>query len=129
MKQTLKLSLITIIAIAAAGCSSVQPKGAERWAGYTEVGKASFYSDQHQSEKTASGDLYDANRKTAAHRKLPLGSRLKVTNVSNEKSVVVTINDRGPFSRNLLIDLSKSAFNSIGDTSDGTIRVRIEMTD
>lgn len=129
MTYTLKLSLITIIALTTAGCSSVQPKGAERWAGYTEVGKAAFYSDRHQGKKTASGELYDAKRKTAAHRKLPFGSRVRVTNPSNGESVVVTINDRGPSSKDRLIDLSRSAFSSIGDTSAGTIRVRVEMTD
>lgn len=124
----LALKIISVIAcLAIVGCSAVQPKDGKNWAGYTEVGNASFYADKHQREKTASGELYDHKAKTAAHRKLPFGSRLKVTNIKNGKSVVVRVNDRGPFSAKRVIDLSRSAFSRIGDTSAGVIRVRIEV--
>ena len=73
------------------------------------------------------GELYKAGRKTAAHRTLPFGSQVKVTNVRNGKSVVVRINDRGPFVRGRVIDLSRSAFASIGDVSAGLLNVRIEV--
>lgn len=104
------------------GCSTNSP-GASR--GYTESGQASYYADKYENRKTASGELYRHNLKTAAHKKLPFGSKVKVTNVANGKSVIVKINDRGPFVRGRVIDLSKSAFNSIGKTSSGLIKVKI----
>ncbi len=112
-----------------AGCSSLQTQESGSWSGYTEVGEASFYANRHQSKKTASGERYDADKKTAAHRKLPFGSRLKVTNLKNGQSVVVRVNDRGPFAKGRLIDLSRSAYASIGSLSSGVIRVRVELLD
>ncbi|GCF91195.1 RplA family protein [Shewanella sp. M-Br] len=97
------------------------------WVGFTESGQASFYGDKHQNKQTASGEFYKHKLKTAAHKKLPFGSSVKVTNVDNGKSVIVKINDRGPFVRGRIIDLSKSAFSSIGNTSSGLIDVKIEV--
>lgn len=110
-----------------AGCSALQPGSGGGQAGYTESGQASFYADMHQNRKTASGELYQHGLSTAAHRTLPFGSIVKVTNIQNGKSVTVKINDRGPFVRGRIIDLSKSAFSSIGSTSAGLLRVRIEV--
>jgi len=95
--------------------------------GYVKMGKASFYADKHQSKKTASGDLYDFKLNTAAHRTLPFGTKVRVTNMENGKSVVVKINDRGPFIKNRILDLSKSAFSSIAGASSGIIDVKIEV--
>ncbi|WP_027178451.1 septal ring lytic transglycosylase RlpA family protein [Maridesulfovibrio bastinii] len=89
-------------------------------------GKASYYADKFQGRKTASGEVFDQNKKTAAHRSLPFGTRLKITNIKNNKSVIVRVNDRGPYSKRILIDLSKSAFAAIGNTRSGIINVRIE---
>jgi rare lipoprotein A len=72
-------------------------------------------------------ELYNHNLKTAAHRKIPFGSKIKVTNVNNGNSVVVVVNDRGPFVNGRIIDLSKSAFSSIGNTSLGLISVQVEV--
>jgi rare lipoprotein A len=129
MKSTLTRLFVFLVSIANHGCSSVQPKSEAEWIGYTETGIASFYADKHQFKKTASGELYNHNLKTAAHRKMPFGSKLKVTNVKNGKNVVVKVNDRGPFIHGRIIDLSKSAFNSIGNTSSGLISVQIEVID
>jgi len=118
---------VFLVSITIGGCSSVQPKSGAEWVAYTESGRASFYADKFQFKKTASGELYDHDLKTAAHKKIPFGTKLKVTNVKNGKSVVVTINDRGPFVKGRIVDLSKSAFNSIGNTSSGLISVQIEV--
>lgn len=91
------------------------------------IGSSFLYGDKHQNKQTASGELYKHKLKTAAHKKLPFGSSVKVTNVNNGKSVIVRINDRGPFVRGRIIDLSKSAFSSIGNTSSGLIDVKIEV--
>ncbi len=92
----------------------------------TQSGKASFYADKFQNRKTANGERYKHELKTAAHKKLPFGSIVQVTNIKNGKSVLVRINDRGPFVKGRIIDLSKSAFESIGHTSSGLLHVRVE---
>ena len=94
---------------------------------FKEEGKASFYAMKFQSKKTASGELFDQNKKTAAHKKLAFGTQVKVTNVKNNKSVVVRVNDRGPFTKGRIIDLSRSAFGEIGDFDSGVINVKIEV--
>lgn len=121
-----KLSVLALLSFLA-GCSSMQTGKNGNWVGFTESGQASFYGDKHQNKQTASGELYKHKLKTAAHKKLPFGSSVKVTNVNNGKSVIVRINDRGPFVRGRIIDLSKSAFSSIGNTSSGLIDVKIEV--
>lgn len=127
MNFALKGLTIAFASMAMLGCNNLQPRSADNWIGYTETGKASYYANRHQFKKTASGELYNHNLKTAAHKKLPLGSKVKVTNVTNGNSVVVKINDRGPYARGRIIDLSKSAFSVIGNTSSGLISVRIEV--
>ncbi len=120
------------------GCSSVQPKSDPApptpattsnadSADHAETGKASFYADKHLSKKTANGEVYDHKLNTAAHRSLPFGTRVRVTNLGNGKSVVVKINDRGPFIKDRVLDLSRSAFDSIADVSSGIIEVKIEI--
>jgi len=108
-------------------CSSVPTKRDSNWIGYTESGKASYYAKKFQSKKTASGELYDRAKKTAAHKKLPFGTIVKVTNKTNRRSVIVKINDRGPFVKGRIIDLSNSAFSSIANLDAGVIEVKIEV--
>ena len=127
MKHALQRLTILLASMAILGCSSLQSKNPEDWIGYTDTGEASFYANKHQNRKTANGELYKHELKTAAHKTMPFGSRVKVTNVDNGKSVVVRVNDRGPFVRGRIIDLSKSAFSSIGNTAQGLIDVRIEV--
>jgi len=107
--------------------SSAHAKKDSNWIGHTESGKASYYAMKFQSKKTASGELYDKAKKTAAHRKLPFGTKVKVTNRKNGKSVIVKINDRGPFVKGRIVDLSGSAFTSIANFDDGVIDVKIEI--
>lgn len=94
-----------------------------------ESGLASFYGDRHHNQKTASGERYRHELKTAAHRTLPLGSYVKVTNQKTGQSVLVKINDRGPFVRGRIIDLSKSAFAEIGNTASGLLHVDVQVID
>lgn len=127
MTYALQRLLLAFVSIAIVGCSSLQPRTPEEWIGYTDTGEASYYANKHQQRKTASGELYRHELKTAAHREMPFGSKVKVTNVANGKSVVVRVNDRGPFVRGRIIDLSKSAFSSIANPAVGIIDVRIEV--
>jgi rare lipoprotein A len=99
------------------------------WIGHSETGKASYYAMRFQWKKTASGELYDKDKKTAAHKKLPFGTKISVVNTDNSKSVIVKINDRGPFVKGRLVDLSASAFSSIADLGAGVIDVRIEVVE
>ncbi len=93
---------------------------------YDRVGVASWYGPGFQGRKTASGARFNMNALTAAHRSLPFGTRVKVTNVKNGRSVVVTINDRGPFTRGRIIDLSKAAAGRLGILKQGVAKVRVE---
>jgi rare lipoprotein A len=91
------------------------------------VGMVSYYSSALIGKKTASGQQYSPFRLTAAHRSLPFGSKVKVTNLKNLRTVVVVINDRGPFVRGRVLDLSKRAASEIGILSSGIARVRAEV--
>ncbi len=95
--------------------------------GFTETGRASFYALHFQFRRTASGERLNNLAMTGAHRTLPFGTKVLVTNVKNEKSVTVTINDRGPFIKGRIIDLTRSSFSKIGDLDSGTIKVKIEV--
>lgn len=94
---------------------------------YTEIGYASFYADSFVGKVTASGEIYDANQLTAAHRSLPFGTKLKVTNLDNQLSVVVRVNDRGPFVSGRIIDLSNRAARELDIIQKGVVRVQIEI--
>ena len=93
---------------------------------YTKEGMASYYHSKFNGRRTASGDRYNSSEFTAAHKTLPLGSYAVVTNLDNNRKVIVRINDRGPFSNKRLIDLSGAAAREIGLISSGTGQVRIE---
>jgi peptidoglycan lytic transglycosylase len=96
---------------------------------FVEQGTASWYGPGFHGKKTASGERYDQNELTAAHRKLPLGSEATVTNLATGKTVEVEINDRGPYVRGRKIDLSKAAAKELDMLDDGTAPVRIEATE
>jgi rare lipoprotein A len=105
-----------------AGCAShdIDPRG------YDETGSASYYGAKHQGKRTASGERFNQHSLTAAHRQLPFGTRVKVTNMGNDKTVVVRINDRGPHTRGRLIDVSREAAEQLGMLRNGTARVRVQ---
>lgn len=90
-------------------------------------GEASFYGNELAGNRTANGEIFDPQRLTAAHRTLPLGSRLRVTNPRNGESVVVRVNDRGPYHGNRVIDLSYAAAREIGLIRTGTGRVNLAL--
>lgn len=94
---------------------------------YVKTGIASFYADKFEGRTTANGEIYYHAKKTAAHRSLPFGSVVKVTNLENNKYVVVRVNDRGPFVDNRIIDLSKSAAQDLGFVGKGLAKVRVEL--
>lgn len=96
---------------------------------YDEVGIASWYGKQFHGNKTANGEIYNMNALTAAHKTLPLPINVKVTNLSNGRSIIVRVNDRGPFVGNRLIDLSRRAAQVLGFTNAGTTKVRVQALD
>lgn len=95
--------------------------------GYKEAGIASFYARKFQNRKTASGELFDNNSLTAAHKTLPFGTEVIVKNSNNGKSVKVRINDRGPFVRGRIIDLTRKAFSQIANLDEGVTKVEISV--
>jgi rare lipoprotein A len=92
-----------------------------------ETGLASWYGAKHHGRRTASGEIFDQKKFTAAHRTLPWGSIVKVTNLDNGKSVEVRINDRGPFTKGRIIDLSRAAARAVGMLESGVSPVRMEV--
>lgn len=92
-----------------------------------QTGKASWYGEAHHGKKTASGEVFDMHALTAAHRTLPIGTRVRVTNLANGRAIEVRINDRGPVIRDRIIDLSYGAARALGGVADGVFRVRIAV--
>lgn len=118
-----RLWLLSALLVLLAGCAS-HPGG-----DYDAKGKASWYGAKHQGKRTASGEPFNRHALTAAHRSLPFGTRVKVTNLGNDKSVVVRINDRGPHVRGRLIDLSQQAAQKLGMLRSGVAQVRVQSLD
>jgi rare lipoprotein A len=123
--------------LVAAGCGSGSPRFTSRERPDPSAGEpssasqlqgvASYYADEFNGRKTANGEVYDMNEMTAAHRTLPFGTKVKVTNVDSGKSVVVRINDRGPFKDDRVIDLSLGAAKQLGLIAMGTGRVILQI--
>lgn len=93
---------------------------------YDRVGLASWYGPEFNGRRTANGDVFDMHAMTAAHQTLPMPSLVRVTNLANNKSAVVMVNDRGPFAENRIIDLSSAAADAIGSKTAGVARVRVQ---
>ena len=93
--------------------------------GFEQQGPASLYGNPFHGRKTANGETYNMNEMTAAHKELPLGTRVEVTNLSNGRKVVVRINDRGPFHGNRVLDLSRAAAQELGTLNAGVAQVQI----
>lgn len=105
-----------------------EPAEARMGAMYVQKGKASWYGPGFRGRKTASGERFNPHHLTAAHRRLPLGTKAKVTNLDNGRTVEVEINDRGPYVRGRIIDLSKAAAERLGMKQAGTTLVLLEVT-
>lgn len=126
--QRLILLLVCIVVwFGAAGCTKTSYRSDPQLVGYTERGAASFYAMKFQFRKTSSGERFNQLALSAAHKTLPFGTRVRVTNLGNGKSVIVRINDRGPFIDGRIIDLSRYAFSRIEDTNRGLMDVIIEV--
>lgn len=121
MKQC--IAIITLLLLV--GCGSANVRSGKL---LKKSAEASYYADKFNGRKTASGERFSNNKLTAAHRKLPFGTKLKVTNLANNESVIVEVNDRGPFKRGRELDLSKKAFMKITDNKNhGVLRVSISV--
>jgi rare lipoprotein A len=92
-----------------------------------DTGVASYYHSKFQGRITASGELYDQNKMTAAHNRLPMGTMIKVTNLRNKRSVIVKVNDRLHHRNKRLVDLSRAAATKLGYIGRGITRVRVEV--
>lgn len=110
--------------------NSKEPKAKKVVKLVKKSGVASYYADKFNGKRTASGEVFNNSKQTAAHNTLPFGTYLKVTNLANGKWVEVRVNDRGPFAKGRDIDLSQKAFKDIaGSLSAGTLKVRIEIVE
>ena len=118
--RSLNLTLFLVILL---GACATSENGST--SGKAETGLASYYASNLHGRSTASGEKYDENKLTAAHRTLPFGTRVRVTNQVNGKSVVVRVNDRGPFRRGRIIDVSKRAAEALGFVKQGVVRVSV----
>src|SRR5579863_1538144 len=125
------LVLLAFLLSGAAGCARrsarVSTPAAPAHIGDIETGVASWYGAPYHGRRAASGEIYDMEQLTAAHRSLPFETWVEVTNLSNGRSVEVRINDRGPFVRGRVIDLSQAAARDIGMLGPGTARVRLRV--
>jgi rare lipoprotein A len=110
--------LVMLVAVSMAGNAAAQTG---------EEGVANFYSDKFEGKKTASGEVYDKNGLTASHKKLPYGTKVKVTNVENGKSVVVTVNDRMAPKNAAGIDVTRRAAEELGFVKAGKAKVKLEV--
>ncbi len=130
---------LRVCAVAALLAASVGPtafadyKGSWRYEGselaFEQVGLASWYGKEFAGRRTASGVIYNEWGLTAAHRDLPLGAEVTVTNLENGKSIIVVVDDRGPYIKGRVIDLSRGAARELGMVAQGVARVRIEATE
>ena len=125
---------VVLVALLSTGCASLMPGGHpsgvalyEQKPISVETGKASFYGGRWIGRLTANGEHYRSADCTAAHRKLPFNSIVRVTNLRNGKSVIVRINNRGPYARGRILDLSLVAAHKIDMIADGVVPVRAEV--
>ncbi|TXH71712.1 MAG: septal ring lytic transglycosylase RlpA family protein [Thiothrix sp.] len=124
------LGAMLIMTCTASEAATKRPVTAAKQMSVTDVfvGKASFYAKKFQGRFTASGQRYDNEGFTAAHMRLPFGTKVKVTNLHNKRSVVVTVNDRGSFGAyGRIVDLSRAAAKAIGMINRGTAKVKLEV--
>jgi rare lipoprotein A len=112
--------------LSSSACSLVRSSRPTLGVSRAEVGDASWYGKRHHGKRTASGELYNEYAMTAAHRTLPFGTRLSVTNLENRRSVIVRVNDRGPYVDGRIIDLSLAAARALGIADEGVARVRLQ---
>ena len=110
----------------APGHANPHPPKSKKW---VQIGKASWYGRRFQGHRTASGEAFDLNLLTCAHRTLPIGTLLRVTNLGNRRAIMVRVNDRGPVPEGLIVDLSYRAAKSLGFHGGSNVRVRLEKVE
>ena len=125
------IALLLLAFLLGGGCAAraagSKPSGPDATReGFVQTGVAAYYATAFHGRRTASGAIYDERDLTAAHRTLPFGTRVRVTHLENGKEVVVTINDRGPFTKGRVIDVSREAARRLDLIRDGVARVRLE---
>jgi rare lipoprotein A len=125
-KYTRYLWVASMLVIASCHHKTVPSSSSNNGKIVTETGYASYYADKFVGRPTASGEIYDASKLTAAHKTLSFGTIVKITNLNNRKSVIVKVNDRGPFVAGRIIDLSKTAAKQIDMLGAGVVKVKIE---
>jgi len=127
--MNLRYSLIIIILlIGFTSCKTASNSKNTKTSLYKDEVFACYYHNKFNGRKTASGAIFSNSKLTAAHKSLTFGTKVKVTNIENNKSVIVEINDRGPFTKGLEIDLSKKAFDAIShDKKAGKLQVKLEL--
>ena len=121
--SSLEAATVTKPMITTAQAATQMPKSPKPY----QVGTASWYGEYFQGKETASGEPYDMNDFTAAHTTLPLGTYVRVTNLSNGKAVILRINDRGPYVDNRIIDVSYNAARALGFKDRGVQKVRLDV--
>jgi len=136
MTRLLTVAFLCAAAVGLSACTGSSPRftasggiKVETGGSYSarEEGIASYYADKFNGRKTSNGEIFDMNTLTAAHKALPFNSVVKVTNLDNGKSVIVRVNDRGPFIEGRIIDLSLAAAKAISMIGTGTARVSLEV--
>jgi rare lipoprotein A len=125
VKYGISVTLCAALAVSACSFSRRYAQSYSRPGGYREVGSASYYGREAHGKATASGEKFNMNAYTAAHKTLPFGTKVRVTNLTNKKSVVVRINDRGPFVAGRIIDLSYAAAKKIKMLDAGVANVEL----
>lgn len=117
--------LLSLLTLSFSSCTTTRPAPGKQ--GYTEEGKASYYSNKLHGRKMANGERYNKGKLTAAHRTLPFGTKVKVTNLKTNKTVKVKITDRGPFVKGRVVDLSEAAARKLNYIEAGIAPVRLKV--
>lgn len=123
------IAVALLIAAAPVAAQDAAPAAPTPASSVLASGMASYYGDAHAGNRTASGERFDPNGMTAAHRSLPFGTKLRVTDPSTGRSVIVRVNDRGPFHKSRLLDLSEGAARELGIVRRGRAMVQIALAD
>ena len=127
-RSNITTAIYFILVILLHGCAGPSGNKTETgFTGYRETGIATYYAKKFQNRKTASGEPLNNNSMTAAHKTLPFGTEVIVRNINNGKTVKVTINDRGPFVKGRIIDLTRFAFSRIANLNEGLAKVEIRV--
>jgi rare lipoprotein A len=122
MKMTMTIALISVLSVLSGTANAIKFE-----TGTIQKGIASYYHDSLHGNLTASGQVYDKNIMSAAHKTLPLGTKVRVTDTKTGKSIVVRVNDRGPFIKGRIIDLSRRAARELGIIQKGITPVKVEV--